>query len=164
MPTSPLLGNVEVEFDARTLTAAGDAGEGGEAVRIFGEVQKPGTFAFKKSQSAVDMIIRTGGTIRYAGVEKIRVMNGSETFLFNLKEYLDTGSGDLIPETKPGATIFIPIRVDEVKAGSRTVYVMGAVVCRSSQPATPWSSRSCPSTLPATSRFGSSSLPVARSI
>ncbi|MDD9916918.1 MAG: SLBB domain-containing protein, partial [Rhodospirillaceae bacterium] len=127
VPASPLLGNVEVEFDARTLTAAGDAGEGGEAVRIFGEVQKPGTFAFKKGQSAVDMIMRAGGTTRYAGVEKIRVMNGSETFLFNLKEYLDTGSGDLIPEIKPGATIFIPIRVDEVKAGSRTVYVMGEV-------------------------------------
>ena len=38
VPSSPLLGNAWVEFDARTLTAAGEAGEGGEAVRIFGEV------------------------------------------------------------------------------------------------------------------------------
>ena len=30
------------------------------------------------------MIMRAGGTTCYAGVEKIRVMNGSETFLFNL--------------------------------------------------------------------------------
>jgi len=127
IPASPLIGNVQVEFDARTLTAAGDAGEGGAAVTVFGEVLKPGTFAFKDGQSVVDMIMRAGGVTRYAGVEKIRVISNNDPYLFNLTEFLDTGNASLLPIVKPGTTIYIPIGVEEVKAGVRTVYVMGEV-------------------------------------
>ena len=127
VPASPLLGNVQVNFDARTLTAAGDASDDGSAVRVFGEVIKPGSFAFNQDHSIVDVIMRAGGVTRYAGVEKIRVINGAEPFLFNLKSYLDTGDSMLLPTIAPGAVIYVPISVEEVKAGGKTVYVMGEV-------------------------------------
>lgn len=127
VPASPLIGNVQVEFDARTLTSAGDAAEDGTAIKVFGEVVNPGTFAFKSGQSVVDMIMRAGGITRYAGVEKIRIMNGGEPALFDLKGYLDTGNEAMMPGINPGATIYVPINTDEVKAGTRTVYVMGEV-------------------------------------
>ncbi|MEL7487200.1 MAG: SLBB domain-containing protein [Pseudomonadota bacterium] len=127
VPASPLLGNVQVNFDARTLTAAGDAADDGSAVRVFGEVAKPGSFAFNSGQSIVDVIMRAGGVTRYAGVEKIRVINGADPFLFNLKSYLDTGDINLLPEIAPGAVVYVPISVEEVKAGGKTVYVMGEV-------------------------------------
>lgn len=127
VPSSPLIGNVEVEFDARTLTAAGDAGEEDGAVKVFGEVQNPGTFSFKSDQTVVDMIMRAGGLTRYAGVEKIRMINGDAPVVFDLKKYFDTGDARLLPGLQQGATIYVPINVDEVKAGVRTVYVMGEV-------------------------------------
>lgn len=43
VPASPLTGNVQIEFDAKTLAASGDAAEDGEAVYVFGEVHRPGT-------------------------------------------------------------------------------------------------------------------------
>lgn len=127
VPSSPLIGNVEVEFDARTLTAAGDAGEEAGAVKVFGEVQNPGTFSFKADQTVVDVIMRAGGLTRYAGVEKIRVINGGAPIVFDLKRYFDTGDAGLLPGLREGATVYVPINVDEVKAGVRTVYVMGEV-------------------------------------
>lgn len=127
VPSSPLIGNVEVEFDARTLTAAGDAGEEAGAVKVFGEVQNPGTFSFKSDQTVVDVIMRAGGLTRYAGVEKIRVINDGAPIVFDLKKYFDTGDAALLPTLTEGATIYVPINVDEVKAGVRTVYVMGEV-------------------------------------
>ncbi len=127
VPASPLIGNVQVEFDAQTLTAAGDAGEDETAIRVFGEVRKPGTFSYRDGQSVVDLIMRAGGITRYAGVEKIRVMNGGEPLTFDLKAYLDTGRLDMVRELRPGSTIYVPISVEEVKAGGRTVYVMGEV-------------------------------------
>ncbi len=127
VPASPLIGNVEVDFDARTLTSAGDAGEDGTAIKVFGEVNNPGTFSLKDGQSVVDIIMRAGGITRYAGVEKIRVINGISPQIFDLKEYLDSGDVGLLPAIEPGATIYVPIQVDEVKSGTRMVYVMGEV-------------------------------------
>ena len=127
VPASPLIGNVQVNFDARTLTSAGDAGEDGSAIKVFGEVANPGTFAFKEGQSIVDMIMRAGGVTRYAGVEKIRIMNGGEPAIFDLKGYLDSGDDSMMPTINSGATIYVPINTEEVKAGARIVYVMGEV-------------------------------------
>ncbi len=127
VPASPLIGNVQVEFDARTLTAAGDGADDGSDVRVFGEVINPGSFAFNDGNTIVDVLMRAGGVTRYAGVEKIRVINGSEPELFDLKAFLDTGDRGLLPPIDPGAVVYVPISVDEVKSGGRTVYVMGEV-------------------------------------
>ena len=127
VPASPLIGNVQVEFDARTLTAVGDSAEESSAIKVFGEVHRPGTFAFKGNASAMDMIMRAGGVTRYAGIEQIRVIHNGQPFPFNMREYLDTGNPSLLPDIHQGDTIFIPQASDQVQSGARTVYVMGEV-------------------------------------
>lgn len=127
IPASPLIGNVQVEFDARTLTASGDAGNGGDSIKVFGEVHRPGTFAFKDGSTAMDMIMRAGGVTRYAGIEQIRVIHNGQPVPFNMREYLDTGNPALMPEIRQGDVIFIPQATEQVQSGARTVYVMGEV-------------------------------------
>ena len=127
VPASLLTGNVQVDFDARTLTAAGDAGGSEDAVKIFGEVHRPGVFKYKEGASLVDMLMRAGGVTRYAGVEQIRVIIGGVPQPFNMREYMDTGNPELMPIVGKGDTIFVPQMSDQVKIGARTVYVIGEV-------------------------------------
>lgn len=127
VPASPLTGNVQIEFDAATLTASGDAAEDAAAFRIFGEVQSPGKFALKPGLTIIDAIMRAGGVTRYAAVEQIKIISNGEPTNFNLKRYLETGDDKLMPELSSGATVFVPIQQDEIKTGSNVVYVMGEV-------------------------------------
>ncbi|KGJ86553.1 SLBB domain-containing protein [Colwellia psychrerythraea] len=127
VPASPLIGNVQMDFDAATLSASGDGSEAKTAIKVFGEVLKPGVFSFKKGNTVVDMLMRAGGVTRYAGVEHIRVINNGTPQLFDLKTYLDTGDASHMPKITPGSTLFIPIQEEEVKSGLRTIYVMGEV-------------------------------------
>ena len=127
VPISPLTGNVQIDFDAETLSRAGDGADAGGSVRIFGEVQKPAQFAFKDNMSLVDLIMRAGGVTRYAAVEQIRVITDKGPVLFNLQAYLDSGDASLMPALEPGATVFVPILADQIKRGKHTVYIMGEV-------------------------------------
>ncbi len=127
VPASPRTGNVQIDFDGRTLSEAGDGAEDRSAVKIFGEVNKPGTFAFRDGTTVVDIIMRAGGVTRYSTVEQIHVLNGGVPSRFNLDAYLESGDKGILPELKPGATIFVPKQGDQVKQGNTTVYVMGEV-------------------------------------
>ncbi len=127
IPSSPLTGNVEVEFDAASLLSGGDAAEKKLSVRIFGEVHNPGTFTFDEDQNLVDLLMRAGGVTRYASVEQIRLITDGDPKLFDLKGYLDSGNATDMPDVTAGATIFVPMKEEEVKTGNRTVYVMGEV-------------------------------------
>ena len=127
VPASPLIGNVQMEFDAATLSSGGDAGDENSAVKVFGEVINPGLFNFNQDQNIVDYLMRAGGVTRYAGVESIRIINQDEPINFNLKAYLDTGDKNLLPVITESTTIFVPVEEVGVKNGSRTVYVMGEV-------------------------------------
>ncbi len=127
VPASPVTGNVYVDFDGRDLAEAGDAADEASAVRVFGEVNNPASYAFKPGISVVDMLLRAGGVTRYASVEQIRVLSGSEPVTFNLEAYLDTGDDTLLPALSPGATIFVPRQTEEVRGGARTIYIMGQV-------------------------------------
>ncbi len=127
VPASPLIGNVQMDFDAATLSASGDGSEANTAIKVFGEVLKPGVFSFKEGNTVVDMLMRAGGVTRYAGVEHIRVINEGEPKLFDLKAYLDTGDTARMPKITAGSTLFVPIQEEEIKSGLRTIYVMGEV-------------------------------------
>lgn len=127
VPASPLIGNVQMEFDAATLSSGGDAGDSNNSVKVFGEVINPGRFSFDTEQDVVDYIMRAGGVTRYAGVDTIRIINNGEPKNFNLKDYLDTGDKSKLPTVSAGSTIFIPVQEEGVKGGARTVYVMGEV-------------------------------------
>ena len=127
VPISPLTGNVQIDFDAATLSRAGDGAEDGKAVRVFGEVANPAQFAFKEGMSVVDLLMRAGGVTRYAAVEQIRVISNGEPILFNLQAWLDSGDAALLPSLVEGTTVYVPILSDQIKRGKHTVYVMGEV-------------------------------------
>jgi len=126
VPASPLLGNIEVKFDAASLREGGDADEE-QGITIFGELRNPGTFSFKPDMTVVDALMRADGVTRYADVTKIRVITDNIPYQFDLKAYLDTGNTSNLPPIKPGTTIFAPIEVEDINTTSRTVYVMGEV-------------------------------------
>lgn len=127
VPASPLVGNIEQEFDANKLANAGDSADGRTAIKVFGEVNAPGSFSFKANSDLVDVIMRAGGVTRYASVEQIRVISDNTPKLFNLKTYLDSGDISLLPPLTPGTTIFVPKQEEEIKAGANVVYIMGEV-------------------------------------
>ncbi|NOI02376.1 sugar ABC transporter substrate-binding protein [Vibrio kanaloae] len=127
VPASPLVGNIEQEFDAAKLANSGDSADSRNAIKVFGEVNAPGSFTYKENTDLVDVLMRSGGVTRYAGVEQIRVISNSTPTLFNLKRYLDSGDESLLPVLQPGSTIFVPKQEEEIKSGANTVYVMGEV-------------------------------------
>ncbi|EKO3865242.1 SLBB domain-containing protein [Vibrio harveyi] len=127
VPASPLVGNIEQEFDAAKLANSGDSADSTRAIKVFGEVNAPGSFTYKPNTTLVDVVMRAGGVTRYASVEQIRVITNNTPIMFNLKRYLDTGDQSLLPEILPGATIFVPKQEEEIKAGANVVYVMGEV-------------------------------------
>ncbi|SHH29372.1 SLBB domain-containing protein [Ferrimonas marina] len=127
VPASPKIGNVAVEFDPNQLTDKGDAAEDRDAVKVFGEVNSPGSFSYRSGVTIVDMLMRAGGVTRYASVEQIRVILDGEPRLFNLERYLDSGDQAELLVLSAGTTVFVPKQEEEVKAGANTVYVMGEV-------------------------------------
>ncbi len=127
VPASPLVGNIEQEFDPAKLANSGDSADSRSAIKVFGEVNAPGSFSYKEGTDLVDIIMRSGGVTRFASVEQIRVISNEKPTLFNLKRYLDTGDSSLMPELTAGSTVFVPKMEEEIKAGANTVYVMGEV-------------------------------------
>lgn len=127
VPASPLVGNIEQDFDPAVQANSGDSSDQKTGIKVFGEVNSPGTFSYKPEITLVDVLMRSGGVTRYASVEQIRVIAGSQPSIFNLKRYLDTGNDDFLPRLTPGTTIFVPKQEEEIKSGANVVYVMGEV-------------------------------------
>lgn len=127
IPASPMTGNIEVEYNPADITNAGDSENSRSSIKVFGEVNYPGSFSYRESMDIVDLLMGSGGVTRYANVEKIRVITEGKPALFDLKKYLDTGNKNHLPNIKAGATIFVPKQEEEIKSGSNMVYVMGEV-------------------------------------
>jgi protein involved in polysaccharide export with SLBB domain len=127
VPASPLIGNVQVDFDAQTLSSSGDASDSKVAITLIGELHNPGTFSYKPDMTIIDALMRADGVTRYADVTSIRIINNDTPSVFDLKQYLDSGDTDLLPKIKGGTTIYVPIMVEDVNTTARTVYVMGEV-------------------------------------
>lgn len=127
IPASPKTGNIEVEYSPADGTNSGDSENNGTAIKVFGEVNHPGSFTHRETMDIVDLLMGAGGVTRYAGVEKIRVITNGDPKLFNLKLYLDSGDQKHLPNIQPGATVFVPKQEEEIKSGSTMVYVMGEV-------------------------------------
>ncbi|MEZ9404856.1 SLBB domain-containing protein [Vibrio sp. 10N.286.48.F5] len=127
VPASPLVGNIEQEFDPAKLANSGDSADSRSSIKVFGEVNAPGSFTYKENTDLVDVLMRSGGVTRYASVEQIRVISNNTPTLFNLKRYLDSGDESLLPVLRPGSTIFVPKQEEEIKSGANMVYVMGEV-------------------------------------
>ena len=127
IPASPMTGNVEVEFNPTGMANAGDSANNRQSIKIFGQVNHPGSFAYRDKIDIIDLLMASGGVTQYAGIEKMRVITQGAPKLFDLKKYLDSGDQKYLPEIQPGSTIFIPKQEEEIKTGAHMVYVMGEV-------------------------------------
>ena len=127
VPSSPELGNVHGDSGDAGMNGGMDPTEDRSAIKVFGEVIRPGSFPYKEGMTLVDALLRAGGVTRYSNVEQIRVIDKGEPVLFNLKNFLDNGSQDGLSALSEGATIFVPKQVEAVQGGGRIVYVMGQV-------------------------------------
>ena len=127
VPASPKTGNVETDFDPAKIADAGDAANARSAIKVFGEVNSPGSFSYLPNVSIVDLLMKAGGVTRYAGVERIRIISSGEPRIFDLKAYLDSGDAHLMPDIHEGSTLFVPRQEEAVKSSASTVYVMGEV-------------------------------------
>lgn len=127
VPASPLVGNIEQQFDAAKQANAGDSADSRTAIKVFGEVNAPGSFSYKAGSNLVDILMRAGGVTRYASVEQIRVISNNTPKLVNLKRYLDSGDDSILPQLSEGTTIFVPKQEEEIKSGANVVYIMGEV-------------------------------------
>ncbi|MFK0570307.1 SLBB domain-containing protein, partial [Endozoicomonas sp.] len=126
VPTSPGLSSVHGEpraLDDKAIDSVSDR----SVIKVFGEVLRPVSFPYQEGVNVVDAILKGGGVTRYANVDQIRVLSGSEPQFFNLKAYLDSGKEGDLPLLQEGATVFVPMKVDSISGGGRTVYVMGQV-------------------------------------
>lgn len=127
VPVSPLTGNVEIDFDAKTLTDKGDGGDAKLAIKVFGEVNRAGLYTLTENADIIEYLMRAGGVTHYAGVDQIRIITQGEPKLFNLTQYLDSGDLSTLPPIEAGATIFVPVKSEAVNSGARVAYIMGEV-------------------------------------
>jgi protein involved in polysaccharide export with SLBB domain len=127
VPASPLIPKVQVEFDGRTLAQSGDGADEARSVKVFGEVGTPAVYSWKPGMTVIDILMRAGGVTRYSSVEQIRILNKAGPVVFNLQAYLDSGDAAHLPAIEPGATIFVPKQLEEIRRSAQTVYVMGEV-------------------------------------
>jgi protein involved in polysaccharide export with SLBB domain len=127
VPSSPLTGNVETEFDARMLVQSTEGSEDRSTIKIFGEVNHPTVFTYKEGVDFLDVLMRAGGVTRYATTEQIRIIGKNGPVNFNLTRFLETGDLKTLPHVEKGMTIFVPKQIETVRNSSTTVYVMGEV-------------------------------------
>ncbi|MEM8627469.1 MAG: SLBB domain-containing protein, partial [Pseudomonadota bacterium] len=127
VPTSPVLGDVYRGIDPTLFAKTGDAANPEQSITVIGEVHNPASYTYRDGNTVVDVLVRAGGVTRYAAVNQIRVLKGATPVLFDMQKYLDSGDQALLPKLSPGTTIFVPIQVEEVRAGKNTAFVMGQV-------------------------------------
>ena len=116
MPTSPGLSSVHGEpraVDNKAVDSVSDR----TVIKVFGEVIKPVSFPFQEGINVVDALLKAGGVTRYANVEQIRVLSGTEPKMFNLKQFLESGKDEDLPLLDSGSTIFVAQQVDSVLVG-----------------------------------------------
>ena len=90
-----------------------------QVVHIFGQLNTPGRYEFKKGFTLIDILSHTGGaTDPAADTTKISIISNGRATIFNLKEYLK--SGGALPDIKVGDVIVIPSKTSVYMTGQVT--------------------------------------------
>lgn len=85
-------------------------------VKIWGEVTKPGLYDVPIGTDLIELISAAGGPTTRASLSKIKVIHGSpddqENYVttVNVKQFLESGDSEKIPEIKPSDTIVVPVK------------------------------------------------------
>ena len=131
VPSSPELGNV---YGKSAEDSTIDPTQDPDAIKVIGEVIKPGSLAFKDNMTAIDALLLAGGVTRYADDEKIRVINDGKASQFSLAEFMKFGQTQEKTYLAKGATIYVPIKdesavlADDPTENPDSIKVFGEVV------------------------------------
>jgi len=85
-------------------------------VKVWGEVQKPGLYDVPIGTDLIELISSAGGPKETAQLSKIKIIHGpsrdQEGYVskINIKDFLETGDGSIIPEIKPNDTVIVPMK------------------------------------------------------
>ncbi len=79
---------------------------------VLGQVGKPGLYVVPDDTDFLTLIALAGGPREDAKLSKIRIVRpsideGEKIVWVNLKQYLDTGDPELIPQLQPGDTVVV---------------------------------------------------------
>ncbi len=107
----------------------------GEVVSVFGEVHAPDSYPYKRHLKALDYIVLSGGTTRFALTDSIKVIcttkGRTRSNEFNLQQF-SAGASTAMPEINPGCVIYVPEKPAEVASWMRNrphqvIHVIGEV-------------------------------------
>jgi len=85
-------------------------------VKVWGEVRQPGIYEVPIGVDLVELLSSAGGPTTKAKLSKIKIIHAEEedgedlVVSVNVKEFLNTGNLELIPEIKPNDTIVVPVK------------------------------------------------------
>ncbi|MBI4652296.1 SLBB domain-containing protein, partial [Candidatus Desantisbacteria bacterium] len=86
-------------------------------IYILGQVARPGKYTFPVMPNVLEAITQAGGGLPQASLRAVRILRGDmkkpEIIIANLEKFLETGDPKLIPQLKPGDTIYVPVLGDE---------------------------------------------------
>ncbi|MGB1272061.1 MAG: SLBB domain-containing protein, partial [Endozoicomonas sp.] len=104
-----------------------------KAIYVMGSVTTPGRYAFSPGMGFLDVLAAADGPAQDADLSQLRIVHRSEgsprVSKLDLVNYFETGDDSLLPEVKPGDSIFVPSRNRKwlEKKREDTVRVLGAV-------------------------------------
>lgn len=104
-----------------------------KSIYIMGAVQAPGRYMFTEEMGFIDILAAAEGPTENADLNNIRINHRNEGHVrvsqLDLYLYFETGDESIVPQVKPGDTIFIPSREKKWLEESKetTVRVLGEV-------------------------------------
>ncbi len=111
VPASPLIGNVQMDFDAASFSAASDSGDNGSAIKVIGGVKSPGRYKWANEMSFLDILANAGGPTQGADISKVRILKKSikeNMIIFDLDMFITKGGNfSTLPKLGAGDTIII---------------------------------------------------------
>lgn len=85
-------------------------------VKVWGEVRQPGIYEVPIGVDLIELLSSAGGPTSKAKLSKIKIIHAEEedgedlVVSVNVKEFLNTGNSELIPEIKPNDTVVVPVK------------------------------------------------------
>ena len=111
VPASPLMGNVQMDFDAASFSAVNDSGENASVIKVIGGVKSPGRYKWSDEMSFLDILAHAGGPTKDADISRVKILKKSiktNMIIFDLDLFINEG-GDFskLPILGAGDTIII---------------------------------------------------------
>ena len=141
VPATSLLGNVQVNFDAK-LVSENASGGNHQGVQVLGEVRKPGQIDWSENLTLFDLITRAGGPNNSANLANVKILSRDDkgnitSQVFDMAAFIEQGGAlATIPQLQPKDTVIVPTVAPDLQnekstwlqqSAEESIYVMGEV-------------------------------------